>query len=317
MDSANAPNVFVKSYKGASSGREYEAWREETCRLLCRLDISPSEGDSIDCQLRVSLLGGLTLSVPSGSSAHFERTREILRDGYDDLVLVIATAGRVLITQEEREIELSESQMCLMDMSLLSKISQRDGVQFKTVAMPRSTLLTAYPRAENGISQVLGDRPKLRETISRYHDLSTNLAPHLDVVGQQLMAQHMVDLVGLLLGTEAERESGGHAAARFDLMRADMLASLGRHDLSLGSIARKHGLSQRHAQRFFAQAETTFTEFVLEHRLMLARKLLLDPINRSRKIIDVAYLSGFADLSYFNRAFRQRFGMTPTEMRGD
>jgi AraC-like DNA-binding protein len=157
------------------------------------------------------------------------------------------------------------------------------------------------------------------DTIVRYHALAANQAPHLDAVGQRLTAQHMVDLVGLLLGADAEHASlargRGHAAARLDLMRADVMAGLGRNDLCLSEVAIRSKLSPRQAQRLFEQAGTTFTEFVLEQRLLLARKLLGDPRAMARKISDIAHSSGFSDLSYFNRAFRKRFGATPSELR--
>lgn len=37
---------------------------------------------------------------------------------------------------------------------------------------------------------------------------------------------------------------------------------------------------------------------------------------RERRISDVAVDCGFNDLSYFNRCFRRRFGLTPTAARG-
>ena len=34
------------------------------------------------------------------------------------------------------------------------------------------------------------------------------------------------------------------------------------------------------------------------------------------RIGDIAFACGFNDLSYFNRCFRRRFGLTPTAARG-
>jgi AraC-like DNA-binding protein len=59
----------------------------------------------------------------------------------------------------------------------------------------------------------------------------------------------------------------------------------------------------------------TFTEFVLEQRLLSARRLLSSPNGHQGKIGTVAYNVGFNDLSYFNRTFRRRFGVTPSEWR--
>jgi AraC-like DNA-binding protein len=59
----------------------------------------------------------------------------------------------------------------------------------------------------------------------------------------------------------------------------------------------------------------TFAEFVLEQRLLYAHRLLGNPGGREQKIAMIAYAAGFGDLSYFNRAFRRRFGMTPSDRR--
>jgi AraC family transcriptional regulator len=37
--------------------------------------------------------------------------------------------------------------------------------------------------------------------------------------------------------------------------------------------------------------------------------------NSDTKIVDVAFESGFGDVSNFNRAFRAEFGVTPTTYR--
>jgi AraC-like DNA-binding protein len=319
MDRAAAANIFVNRYSGVPRGKDYEIWREETCRRFCGLDIQPSQGDSIDCRVQISLLGNVAFAIPDGASAQFARTREVLSDGCDDVVLVIAKAGRVLVTQKGQPIELAESQMCLADMSVLGAVGHSEQSRFRTVRIPRAQLLAVSPKAEDRLFQVLGENAALRETIAQYHTLAANMAPRLDAVGQHLMAQHIIDMTSLLLGGGDSHLIGaeGHAAARFDLMRAEVLANLSQRSLNIESVARKHGLSRRQAQRLFERAETTFTDFLLEQRLLLAHKLLLDTRNQHRKISDIAHSAGFSDLSYFNRAFRARFGVTPSESRGD
>jgi AraC-like DNA-binding protein len=320
MQQAGAPNFLVTGYTGPPHGRDYERWREELCRCTLRVDVQPVNGGSIDCKLQVSLVGGILLAVPSGSSAEFLRTRETLKDGYDGVSFVIAASGRVAMSYAQQSFELPESQMCLGDLSVVSSSRISNECQVKNIRIPRSLLLSVCPKAEDRLGQVFSDQSLIRETITRYHALAAGLGPQADVVGQHLMAQHMVDLVALLLGTDADRTelatNRGHAAARLDLMRADVVANLSHGDLTIYSVASKAGLSPRHAQRLFERTGTTFTEFLLEQRLLRARKLLLDPLNRSRKVSDLAHSAGFTDVSYFNRVFRRRFGVTPSDMRG-
>ena len=317
LDTARAPAIFIHHYAGLPSGPAFEGWRDRVCGP-CGLDVGPSQGDRIDCKLQVSLIGNIALAIPEGASARYLRTQGSLSDGCDDLVLISAHAGLVRVRQNGHTIELMPSQMMLADMSITGSVGHTAADHFTTIRMPRRALLAINPRAEDKLSQILADSA-VAETGTRYHALAAIHAPHLDAVGQRLTAQHMIDLVGLLLGTDAEHAAlargRGQAAARLDLMRADVMSALGRNNLCLSEVASRSGLSPRQAQRMFEQAGTTFTEFVLEQRLLMARKLLQDPRSRSRKISDIAHASGFADLSYFNRAFRKRFGATPSDQR--
>jgi AraC-like DNA-binding protein len=51
-----------------------------------------------------------------------------------------------------------------------------------------------------------------------------------------------------------------------------------------------------------------------ELRLRKAADMLAHDVER--RISDIAFDSGFNDLSYFNRCFRRRFGLTPSAARG-
>lgn len=317
MDAAKTPGIFMHQYTGLPHGPAFEQWRDKAFGA-CGFDIGPSQGDSIDCRLQVSVVDNIALGIPEGASAQYSRTQSHLADGSDDFVLISAQAGLVRVARNGHSVELAPAQMVLVDMAVTGTVGHTADDRFITTRMPRRALLDINPRAEDKLAQVLSDGA-VAETIFRYHALAANHGPHLDAIGQRLTAQHMIDLVGLMLGNEAEQASlargRGNAAARLDVMRADVMAALGRNDLCLSEIATRSGLSPRQAQRMFEQAGTTFTEFVLEQRLLLARKLLGDPRARARKISDIAHSSGFSDLSYFNRAFRKRFGATPSELR--
>jgi AraC-like DNA-binding protein len=171
------------------------------------------------------------------------------------------------------------------------------------------------------LSEPLRESAALRETVARYISLAADLGGRLDTVGQQLTTQHMLDLVSLLLGNDPdEGELAGHpsfSAVQLQLIQSRTLSNLSDAALTIALVAKHCGVSPRHIQRLFEQVGTTFTDFVLEHRLLLARKLLLNPNKRDSKISAIAYDAGFGDLSYFNRAFHRRFGATPSELRND
>ena len=53
-----------------------------------------------------------------------------------------------------------------------------------------------------------------------------------------------------------------------------MLDRLDDNSLTIASVTRRFGLSAKLVQRLFERADMTFTGFVLEQRLLLARRLL-------------------------------------------
>ena len=320
--SVSLPSISSLRYEGAPRGQGYDAWREDVRRSICNLDVEPAEGGQINCRIDVAPLASLALANPSGASAQFSRTRELLSDGCDALVLIAAKAGRVLVTQKGRPIELHQSQMCLTDMSVLGTVVINGDSRVSAIRIPRRELLSFYPKAENRLGKPLLENPGLRETIARYLALAFKVVGHLDADGERLTSQHLVGLVGLLLGMPSDEtelaQRRGLSAAQLQLSQSDVLNNLQDSDLSTALVARRHGLSPRQVQRLFEQTGgTTFTEFVLEQKLLLARGLLLSPSHRYSKISSIAYDAGFGDLSYFNRAFRRRFGATPSELRND
>jgi AraC-like DNA-binding protein len=319
MSDTTQPKFFVAAYKGAPSGQHYEMWREELCRGFCRMDIVPSERDHIDCRTVYTSVASVTLARPTGLSGRFMRTQEVLSDGHDDLLLFSAVRGPVHIEQGGHPISLSQGQMCLAEMNAFCAVELHNTNEFTSARIPRRSILKLAPRAEDKLCQPLAHDSALQSMLDRYIELCMNVAPSLDAVGQQRAAQHLIDLTGLLLGAGGDpgelATQRGYSGARLDLVKADVLKNLDRTDLTIEAIARLHNVSPRQVQRLFAYSGTTFTEFVLEQRLALAFGLLGDPRFLHRKVSDIAYSSGFSDLSYFNREFRRRFSDTPNAIR--
>jgi AraC-like DNA-binding protein len=85
--------------------------------------------------------------------------------------------------------------------------------------------------------------------------------------------------------------------------------------LSVTSVAAKLGITARYIATLFEREGTSFTAFVLEQRLGLARSLLEDANRAETSISTLALVTGFGDISYFNKCFRRRYGMTPSDAR--
>ncbi len=81
----------------------------------------------------------------------------------------------------------------------------------------------------------------------------------------------------------------------------------------LAEVARVAGLSEAAFSRFFARtAKKTFSKFLNEMRISHACRRLVDT---DATITEVAFASGFGNLSNFNRRFLELRGETPGEFR--
>src|SRR5699024_8253954 len=87
----------------------------------------------------------------------------------------------------------------------------------------------------------------------------------------------------------------------------------GDPELTAARIARSLGCSRAHLYRLFERQGETVTGHLREFRLQRARSLLATRPHESIGMI--ALYCGYTDLSAFGKAFRRRYGLTPTDFR--
>jgi AraC-like DNA-binding protein len=84
-----------------------------------------------------------------------------------------------------------------------------------------------------------------------------------------------------------------------------------QYEIDLETIAKEVGMSKSAFCQFFKKRTLkSFTEFVNELRIANAQRLL---ITTDLSIKEIAYQSGFNNLSLFNRVFKQETQLTPKE----
>lgn len=84
-------------------------------------------------------------------------------------------------------------------------------------------------------------------------------------------------------------------------------------DVLLREIAKLYYFNEKYLGRLFKQQTgVSFREYLNRKRLESAAGLLTES---KETVTEIAAKSGFGNVTYFNRIFRQRYGMTPTEYR--
>jgi AraC-like DNA-binding protein len=292
--------------------------REVHGRLTARVDIEPAPGIPLHYKVTACALPGLVASLFSASPTTLRRTRELLADGNDDVVFVAPPTGGNLVSQRGRELSHIAGDAVLISAADVMRVDA-SGSQCPMISLSRQRLAPLVPRLEDAFMRPVPRDTEALQLLTRYvrlfDDQQSLATPEL----RSLVVTHVYDLVALALGATRDAASlangRGVRAARLHAIKTEILDNLNRHELSLAGLAARHRVTPRHVQMLFESDGTTFSQFLLDQRLARAHHMLRNPLLAERTISAIAYEAGFGDLSHFNRAFRRRYGETPSDIR--
>jgi AraC-like DNA-binding protein len=183
--------------------------------------------------------------------------------------------------------------------------------------LPRITVEDAIGDKVKHLHGVVLSREGLSPMLQAQLLTLANIAPRLKNAARAAALDATVELAASVLRCELgapiedeENNAGLFAAAQMLIRR-----HLTSRDLTPELIAGQLRCSRAHLYRLFAAHGETVAKYVRELRLQCAYELLARDNIRKEQIGDIAYRCGFEDPVHFTRLFRQRFGLTPSELR--
>jgi AraC-like DNA-binding protein len=297
-------------------------WREVIGRSIVKLDMEP-RGDGpyrFDAVFRA--LPGLGVASIESSAVRVRRTVELIADdGSDDLVLSVPVRGTTLVSQLGRDSTVADGDATLMLNAEPGTVDIPAGARFLSLRIPFTALAPTIARFDPRRLSIIRGNSEAMRLLSRYVEMVERDFPLATPELRRVVVGHVHDLVALAVG--ATREAAdiaagrGVRAARLNAVKADIAENLEDERLSVAALAARHGISPRYVQRLFEGEGTTFTAYVLAGRLHRAHRMLADPRFVARSITSIAFDAGFGDLSYFDRAFRRRYGESPSDVRSE
>ena len=265
-------------------------------------------------------------SVLSGSFAGVRQHGGPAAAGRDELFFGINRSGRSLARQQGRELTVGAGDAVFIDPGggafdvVRPEACQLIGIRLPRHAVPPGTAGRAGPPL-----RLVPARTPALDLLTRYLGSVLGGPEPASVRLADALAGHLAELIELSLAGLPGTPGAGPAAlpARDPGVRAARLAAIradaGRHltdpGLTVAAVAARHGITPRYLHMLFEDEGVTFAQFVLHERLALAYRRLRDPRYAGRTVSAIAYGAGFGDLSWFNRAFRRRYSVTPTEAR--
>jgi AraC-like DNA-binding protein len=299
--------------------KRFSAYRDELAKRSCNLDLRVADESRFHADLEFRHAGTIGIMTNALTAIDTVRTPRLVRDGDDTLLVMLLLSGRAYQTQLGNDYALNAGDAIICDSGYPGEFNIVADSKLLTLKMPRMKLGALLPHASRFAGARLDKDPVARRLLSGYVAGTSGI----DVSGNghvaRLYEDHIVELVALALGTEGEmrlvaEQRGAQAVRRAAVVR-EIEASANDPALNATTVAFRLGITVRYVHHLLEPTGRTFSEHALDSRLATAVAQLRDPRQAQRKIADIAFGVGFRDLSYFNRTFRRRYGVTPRDVR--
>jgi AraC-like DNA-binding protein len=289
-------------------------------RIGYRYDMERLPDVPFAADLALNVLPDLLVMEGRLHGSRNRRTAAMVQEGGDDAVLLINLRGPHLIEQFGQEALLGDGDAVLVSGADPSCFTHKPPGQVLGLRLPKARLMGRLAAAEHTYMRPVPARSAALNLLRNYVGLCWGSDVAADKTLAGLVSSQIVDLMAVALGptrdAAEQSRSGGLRAARLLLVKQEIARRLSDPGLSLLQMAAHFHCAPRAVQRLFEADGTSFTQHVLEERLALAHARLADARLSMLKISGLALDCGFNDVSYFNRSFRRRFGLAPSDVRG-
>ncbi|AUH34195.1 helix-turn-helix domain-containing protein [Paracoccus tegillarcae] len=292
-------------------------WQASVSDTFFPLETLMSDEESFAGDLATWSLGAIGLSQMRCDGILYKRhKRHFLNEVDSSLLITIPRMTKVGFSQNARQATCSPGQFLV----------ERGDLPYEFWHKDKNELLVLKVSSEN-VRARIGSTDRLgalsfdgTEGVANFFlDVVQTTAQHVDFLDEAARVAagaHILDLLCLAIRNDDRVLDSNKSSIRAaHLHRAEQFIrnNLGEEDLCSSLVAEACNLSQRYLQQLFSDADKTVSGFIREKRLIRAREDL--SVGSSTTIAEIAHRWGFSDQSQFNKAYRARFGCTPTDTR--
>jgi AraC-like DNA-binding protein len=288
-------------------------WNDVAASTIGPLVIEALDHDSFDASMKRVCLRNCEILAPTSNPACIRTEPTGTESGI--LNLQIQHRGRSSTHFSDRVSTLEAGDFMLFDPSCASVLEFSEATQVIVIRLP--------------IAEAEGHVPGLRRLagipIRGHSGPGALLSGFVRMAWAQLedaddlgWADSFCDVIWPLVDMAYAGVQDTWAATPRERRRRQVLGHIDAHllesSLTARRIAADLGLSARSVQMLFAGMGTTPSAYIQSRRLDHAARQLVQT-RRSAPVTEIAFDSGFNDLSTFCRLFRRKFGVTPRDYR--
>ena len=304
----------VVSTDTSNSSDPVNAWRRTMLHVFgAAVEVTPRVDDAFRATARLHALGPIQL-------LQLEGTRFSMRcsmvDSTSDLFVIVPLHGACVVHMARNEFVMDSRDLVVLPTSGAAEFDFIEAFDFVAVGLNKE-LVPSVRRIANvdGFVRV----PRSSDAAVLAAGIIGAFASNHDELTARSSAK-VVDAIVDLLDEAVRRCRGVRSRSNREWLHRERITSVVERELrnpalDIAFIANSVGLSPRHVHRLFADDSVPLMQWVLELRLENCYRELMHEGPCGRTIGEIAYSWGFNDQAHFSRAFRKRFGTTPSALR--
>jgi AraC-like DNA-binding protein len=294
-------------------------WREMFCSTFIECDIDSMDGEAFSASIRYDRYGGVGVGSIDATRRRIVTTPSQAIRNPEGIMLDIVWSGRYRYEAPGKTIELLPGDAVFAPNNVSDVMTALEPAELRAVHIPAQYVEHVFGDVCGMSGRVLRHEQPESRLLTAYLQAVHQTAGLNDPKTREIIGQQIVDLVVTAVGRTHEEAIAmaerGLRAARFKLATDEIRRHLAEPMLNGRRVAAKLGLSERYIQRLFEEKGLTVSQYILDERLKVAHRSLAEPGQDHRHIADIAFSIGFSDITHFNRAFKRRYGDTPSSFR--
>jgi AraC family transcriptional activator of tynA and feaB len=301
--------------EGISPGDRFDAWCEIVSKthLAFAVDRSERSAGPFLADVREQQFGDLALLDASVLPHRGRRTgRQVSQNTRDVVGLHFLLSGRQAVEIDGERVLLGPGDAMIWDGSSTGAYEILEPLHKRTLILPRSVAAIAVPNYRQTFVRVLdGTNPRTSTLINVLTVLGDQL-PGMDAGARQASASLVVELLRSLHPDEERTPARWSAFQLRELALQYIDDNLGDTKLSPTTAAAAHAVSLRTLYSALDGLGMTLAAYIKNRRLA---RCYDDLVLGTAPVGVIASRWGFCSPAHFSRAFRQRYGMPPNQVR--
>jgi AraC-like DNA-binding protein len=302
-----------------SPKRRLTAFREAVCDTYAHVDVSAENLSGYNALLKKAEFGRINLTECAASPQAVERRKShILCSDRECHFVQLMHHGRSDINQNDTAVAGTRGIGILF--SPMSPYKMQWVTQSKAlyIDVPAHALTERYPSRGTLMFQSFDAGNGLGRVLIDFAAALVDQATHVQAADRAKLGEQLIDLLSAaLLAAAGKRPLNETSIQRFRLeaIESYIEENLSDPSLSLTTVAKSNGISLRYLHRLFQLKSTSPADWIWSRRLYRGNDMLSSQDFDHLSITEIAFSLGFSSSSHFSNAFRDTFGISPSEVR--